>query len=343
MLDAVESGRVEAVAARDGALVEAGQVLFQLSNPQRRLELLERESERAQQLSNALNLRVSLEAAQAERQRRLSDLQYTLTQATRAHARNEALARQGFMSAAALEDSGDRLAQQRRLVADEQASHASASRIQRDALTQMQQAIARMEKGLELVNATVAALAVRAPVAGRLTDFHLQIGETVQGGQHLGRIDSPAQFKLSAQVDEFYLNRLAPGRKGTALIGVQQHPLTVSRIYRQVKDGRFTLELGFDRAPPDTLQPGQSMEVAITLGESRRALVLPMDGWVGDSSGLWAYVLNADGVHAERRLLRTGRRTNTQVEVLAGVAPGERVIVSSYAGFGNAARLELAP
>lgn len=341
MLDAVESGRVEEVLVRDGALVEQGQVLFRLSNPQRRLELLQRESERAQQISNALTLRVNLDAAQAERRRRLSEQRYALGVALRQHERQAALARQGFVSSAALEDSAGNVAQLRRQLEMDEASDASQARIHASATTQMEQAIARLEKGLQLVSANVAALAVQAPVSGRLTDFHLQVGQTVSPGKELGRIDDPRQFKLSALVDEYYLHRVGAGRPGRVAIDGAAYPLTVSRVMPQVRDGRFTVELAFTGAAPARLQPGQGADLLITLGDSIRVLLLPNDAFINDASGLSVFVLDAGGRRAQRRQVRLGRRNHHQVEVVAGLAPGERVIVSSYAPFGQAGALDL--
>ncbi|MDQ1920373.1 efflux RND transporter periplasmic adaptor subunit [Massilia pseudoviolaceinigra] len=340
MLDAVESGRVEEVFARDGAPVKQGEVLFRLSNPQRRLDLLAREAEHAQQISNLTNLRIALEASRRERERRGAELAFALALADKQHARNAALAQKGFVSSNALEDSQDRVAQQRRLYESEKAGYKSETATQRDAVRQMEQAIGRLEAGLQLVNATIDALAVRAPVSGRLTDFHLQVGETVKPDQHLGRIDDVDQFKLAARVDEYYLNRVAVGRQGTTTINGRAHALTVSRIYPQIKEGRFALELAFADGQPPTLNPGQGMEALVTLGGASEALLLPHDAFVNDSGGVAVYVLDKDGGTAGRRAIRTGRRNNTQVEVLAGLAPGERVIVSSYAGYGKAARLQ---
>jgi HlyD family secretion protein len=340
MLDAVESGRVEEVFARDGALVERGEVLFRLSNPQRRLDLLAREAEHAQQISNLTNLRVALEASRTQRQRRSADLAFALLQAEKQHARNLALAQRGFVSPAVLEDSADRLAQQRRSFDTEKASDEIETATQRDAVRQMEQAIARLEAGMQLVHATVEALAVRAPVAGRLTDFHLQLGEAVKTDQRLGRIDDVAKFKLSAQVDEYYLNRVAAGRQGVATINGRVHPLTVSRIYPQINDGRFAVELAFEKGQPGALNPGQSVEVAVTLGGSTAGLLLPNDAFINDTGGLWIFVLSADGTLAERRPIRLGRRNNSQAEVLSGLASGERVIVSSYSSYGKANRLQ---
>jgi HlyD family secretion protein len=347
MLDAVESGRVEAVLVRDGAVVTQGQVLFRLSNPQRRLDLLQREFERAQQISNALTLRVNLDSAQAQRRRQLSDQRFALQLAERQHRRQATLALQGFVSAAALQDDAERVAQLRHQLDMDEESHASQEHMRESAAREMAQATARLETGLELVSANVAALAVQAPVSGRLTDFKLQVGETVSPGKSLGRIDDPSQYKLSAQVDEYYLHRVAVGRQGSAVVNGVPYALTVSRIMPQVRDGRFSVELAFaasgSGAAPPRLQPGQSMDLSITLGDDSTALVLPNDAYVSDSNGLSVFVLGADGggQRAQRRAVRIGRRSHRQVEVLAGLAAGERVIVSSYAPFGQATAIEL--
>lgn len=341
MLDAVETGRVEEVFAADGALVARGEVLFRLSNPQRRLELLAREAEHAQQISNLTNLRVSLEASRSQRQRRASDQAFALMQAQKQHERNLALSHKGFISAAVLEDSADRVAQQQRLLESDKASDAIEGATQRDAVRQMEQAIARVEAGMTLANATVEALAVRAPVAGRLTDFRLQVGETVKPDQRIGRIDDVAQFKLAAQVDEYYLNRLVAGRQGAATIGGRVHPVAVSRVTPQIRDGRFSVELAFEKAQPREMSPGQGVEVLVTLGGATPALLLPADAFMNDSGGAWVFVVSGNDAMAERRAIRTGRRNNNQVEVMAGLAAGERVVVSSYANYGKANRLQL--
>ncbi len=341
MLDAVESGRVEEVFVRDGAAVKQGEALFRLSNPQRRLDMLQRESEHAQQISNLTNLRVNIEAARAARQRRIADLEYALLQAERQETRSRALAAQGFIAAAALEDAADRVAQQRRLLDAERASDHVESVTQAAAVKQMEAAIGRLDAGLELVGAAVRALVVRAPADGRLTGFSLQLGQTVAAGHHLGRIDGQGRFKLTAAVDEYYLARLAVGRTGNAIVGGRGYTVQVSRIYPQIKDGRFALELAFSAGAPPQLSPGQGLETTITLGGAQPALLLPNDAFAVDGAGSWVYVLDRDGQGAARRQVRLGRRNPAQVEVTAGLAAGERVIVSTYSPFGAAARLRL--
>ena len=340
MLDSTESGRVEEVIARDGMEVKQGELLFRLSNPQRHLDMLARQSERAQQISNLSILRVSLESSRAEHQRRMTELRYLLAQAAKKHQRNEALAAKGFLSPAQMEESADQLVQQRHVLAEAQRAGATDMAIKQDVVQQMQRAIDGLESGLRLVNATVDALSVRAPVAGRLLDFNLQVGQTVRPDQHIGRIDDPRRFKLSAQVDEFYLARVAPGRRGSVSVGGRDYAVEVSRVFPQIKEGRFAVELVFSAGQPDSLRPGQSADTRITLGNASKTLVLPNGAFINDSGGAWAFIVAADGASATRRPIRLGRRSNSQVEVLGGVAAGERVVVSSTARFGQSERLD---
>src|SRR5471032_2072218 len=214
ILDSVESGRVEEVYARDGALVQKGQLLFRISNPQRNLDLLARQADRAQQISNLSTLRLSQQASRSEHQRRLDDLTFALEQARKQHARNVRLAAQGFIASVALEESADKLEQQQHALAQEQRADAAEASVRRDALDQLDAAIEGLSAGLKLLSATVDALAVRAPAAGRLTDFRLQVGESIATGKNVGRIDDPSRFKLTASIDEFYLKRIAAGGPG---------------------------------------------------------------------------------------------------------------------------------
>lgn len=342
MLDAVESGRVEEVFARDGQMVKKGDLLFRLSNPQRNLELLARQAEHAQQISNLANLQVAQEAVRTDHQRRLSDLAFALDQSEKQHARNARLARDGFISLVALEESQDKLTQARRALDQERRGTTLEQGVRQRALNQMDQAIRGLASGLELVAATVDALAVRAPSDGVLTDFRLLVGQAVRQDQAIGRIDDPNRFKLSAQVDEFYLSRVTRGREGRIVQDSKTYPLRVSAVYPQIKEGRFLAELVFTERQPDVISPGQGMDVRLTLGQSARALLLPNGAFANDGGGAWAFVVAGDGGHAIRRDIKLGRRSSTQVEVLSGLAAGEKVIVSSYASFGKAERLRLA-
>jgi HlyD family secretion protein len=340
MLDALESGRVEEVLVSDGALVAKGELLFRLSNPQLRLDLVAREADRAQQISNLSNLRVAIETSRTERQQRMLDLNYALSQAQKQHARY--LAIRQYISASTLEESQDLLEKQQQALEDGKARAAIETRIKREGVKQMEQAVERLDAGLKVVNESLEALDVRAPIAGRLTDFLLQLGEIVKPDQHIGRIDDPSQFKLMAQIDEYYLGGVRVRKKGNVTVNGRDYAVEVSRVFPQIKDGRFLIELLFTNEAPGGMNPGQSAETRLALGETSPGLILPNDAFLNDSGGTWVFVLSRDGRTAERRTIRVGRRNNSQVEVASGLAPGERVIVSTYAGFGKADRLQIA-
>jgi HlyD family secretion protein len=341
VLDSLESGRVEEILVTDGVLVKEGELLFRLSNPQLRLDLVAREADRAQQISNLSNLRVLLESSQTDHQRRLLEMQFAVAQTRRQHERNALLVTQGFIAAMTLEDSRDKLAQQAQALADEQARFAVEARIKRQAVRQMEQAIQQLDSGLEVVHESIDALAVRAPSAGRLTDFHLQVGQIVESQQHIGRIDDPSQFKLVADVDEYYLGSVLVGKMGHVIANGREYVVIIRRVFPQVTNGRFSIELAFNGAAPEDMSPGQSLEMRLALGEARAGLILPNDAFLNDSGGNWVFVLDPDGRTAQRRTIRIGRHNDTQLEVLSGLAPAERVIVSAYAPYVKVDRLEI--
>jgi HlyD family secretion protein len=206
----------------------------------------------------------------------------------------------------------------------------------------MEQAIEQLDAGLKVMNESIEGLAVRAPIAGRLTDFRLQLGEIVKPDQHIGRIDDPTQFELVAEIDEYYLGSVSAGKKGSVNANGRDYAVEISRVFPQIKDGRFSIQLLFTDEAPSGLSPGQSAETRITLGETSPGIILPNDAFLNDTGGTWLFVLALDGRSAERRAIRVGRRNNSQVQVDSGLAPGERVIVSTYAAYGRAERLQIA-
>jgi HlyD family secretion protein len=231
--------------ATDGVHVSKGDLLFRLSNPQLRLELVAREADRAQQISNLSMLRVAIETSETEHQRRLLDQNFALTQARKQHARLEPLAKDGVVSAAVFEESADRVAREAQALEDETTRFEVEARIKRDGARQMERAIDRLDAGLKVVNESIDGLAVRAPIAGRLTDFHLQLGEIVKPDQHIGRIDDPGEVKLVAEVDEFFLDSVSTGARGQCQRQRTRLSRVISRVFPQVEHGRFNIELLF--------------------------------------------------------------------------------------------------
>ena len=182
-----------------------------------------------------------------------------------------------------------------------------------------------------MVRASLSALVLRAPVAGRLTAFTLQPGQTLKAGDPVGQIDSEGQWKLTADVDQFYLGRVRSGLAATADVDGRSYPMSVIKILPQVTEGRFRVELGFRGTVPAGLNRGQTLDVRLVLGADRPAVVAPSGGWL-DAGGTTAFVLDGpgdSGAKAVRRAIVTGRRNPDQVEIVSGLAPGERIVTTA--------------
>jgi HlyD family secretion protein len=205
----------------------------------------------------------------------------------------------------------------------------------------MERAVKGLSDGLAIVRKAASGLSARAPRDGQLSGFTLQVGSSVKPGDRLGRIDDIARFKLSGNVDEYYLNRIQTGLEGSLDAAGKTWPLRVSQRLPQVKDGRFGVELEFLRDGPGALQSGQGLDARIRLGRPSTARLIADGAFYGDSGGAWVYVLDGTGKTAERRNVRLGRRAAGQIEVLDGLQAGERVIVSKVRQFGDAKQLSL--
>jgi HlyD family secretion protein len=329
---AVEGGQVEQVLALDGAQVAAGAPLARLANPQLRLAVTSREAEITGRLGDVSGQQLTLQRTQAERERDLAAANYDLLKARRELEKRQRLFDAGFESPAGLKTAADEAAYHQARVAALQAGGAREAALGAAQQAQVQALAGRLNANLDVVRASLDALVIKAPVAGRLTNFVLQPGQALTAGEALGQVDSEGAYKLTAELDEFYLGRIAPGQTATADIAGQAVPLRVTRVLPQVTQGRFHAELAFDGRSPAGLRRGQTVDLRLVLGGTRPAVVLPNEAWMEASGGAFAFVLRPDGRHADRRAITVRRRNPQQVEVASGLRPGERVVVSSYAG-----------
>ena len=341
LLDATDGGRVDAVLVSDGALVEAGDLLYRLSNPQRQQDVLARSADVAQQLANLSVQRAELAAARATQRRERATLQFELDKAQADTERTARLAAQGFVSDVALQDARRHSDLQARLLAQEREDGDAEMATREQSLRQLERAVAGLDDGLRLVRAAAAGLASRAPVRGRVAGFALQVGATVHPGDHLGRVDETGGFKLAASVDEFYRGRLHTGLAARLDNGASPAALVLARIDPQISAGHVGIELEFTGPPPAGLQAGQALDVRVVLGAASPALLVADGPFHADSGGAWVYVVSDDGISAQRRAVRLGRHAAGQVEVLEGLREGERVVVSGVRRFGDATRLRI--
>lgn len=325
LVGVLSGGQVEALLVQDGAMVVAGQTLARLANPELRLEVLTREAQIAGQLGDVSGQDLGIERNRLDRANQIAQANYDLIKARRELGIREQLHAKGIVSDAGVRSYAEEAAYQEKRVAQLQSGGAAEARITATQEARLADTRGRLTGNLAAVRAGLDALVVRAPTGGRLTNFTIQPGQTLKPGDPAGQVDSEGSWKLEADVDEYYLGRVAVGQAAV----VNSTRLKVSKVLRAVKDGRFRVELTFDRAPPAALNRGQTLDIRITLGSTEPALVAPIGGWLDAGGGASAFVLDADGAHARRRAVKVGRRNPEQVEILSGLAAGDRLVTSN--------------
>lgn len=340
-LDAVEGGQVEQVLVEDGAHVKQGQLLAVLSNPDLQLNVLARQTEVTQQINSMRSQELALAQTRLANQRALIEAELAASTARRTFAMQRPLAEQGFVSGRAFADARDAADAANRRLAVLRRQQETDERLQSSQLAQLRGSAVALSSSLGIARSSLDSLNLRAPVAGQLTAFSIQVGQSFARGERLGQVDSAGRVKLRAQVDEFYLGRVTPGQRAEAQIGARTYPLRLAKIYPQVRGGAFEVDLQFEGGEPRDLQRGQTVQLRLALGEPEPALLLPVGPFYADTGGGWVFVVDAAGREAVKRRVQLGRRNADAVEVLDGLAPGERVITSSYAGFAERDRLDL--
>lgn len=328
---AVSGGQVEALLASDGQAVAAGAPLARLANPELALDVASRSANIAGQLSSISGQRLSIQQSREQSQRDIASARNELAKAEALLRQKQILFDKQIVTAAALAPLRDEVAYQRARLDALTRSDREATKMLTDQASGVDATAGELRESLAMTRAGLAALMVRAPVAGRLTAFTLQPGQMIKPGETLGQVDSERAWKLTADVDQFYLGRVRNGLTAIAEIDGRRLSLTVIKVLPQVTEGRFRIELGFTGAPPTGLNRGQTLDVRLTLGADRPAVVAPAGGWL-DAGGTTAFVLTGED-RAVRRAITTGRRNPDQVEVTSGLAPGDRIVTTPLATY----------
>jgi HlyD family secretion protein len=341
-LDALEGGQVQEVLAQAGDMVAAGQPLLRFRNTELELEVLDREGRLVESITQLQTYEKQLEDARVANEKAVAQIAYDITRLQRTAERRDALAAKGYVTKDLYDQVHDELDHNRKLLPLQTASNAQQDTLRRRQIPQIQGELATLQESLKVTRGKLDSLVVRAPVAGRLTDMDIKLGEIRNRGQRLGQIVADTGFKLQAQIDEYYLDRVRAGQTGDVTIEDRHIPVRVTRVDPQVKNATFQVDLTFEGAMPRGLLPGQALEGRLTLGGDRPALILPAGAFLERTGGDWVMVADAGASHADRRRVKIGRRSAEQVEVLSGLKPGERVITSDYTGFEKVDRVVLA-
>ncbi len=339
-LDAVEGGRVEQVLIEDGAIVKAGDPIVVLSNTNLQLEVLGREASVTEQLNFMRTLELQLEQNRLSHKRNLVEIDYQVTRLTREINRQEDLVERELVSQSTLDELQDELNYYRNRREVTLESQATDARLQEEQLRQLRAAGTQLQTSLAFARKNLDDLNVKAPVDGKISGFDVEIGESIVRGGRLGQIDDPDTYKLNVRIDEFYLGRVDLGQTAVVTHNGRDLDLTISKIYPQVNDGQFEVDMIFD-AEPAGLRRGQTLQLRLTLGDNSDALLIPNGSFYQETGGNWIFVVAPDGTEAVRRTVRLGRRNSDFIEVLDGLEPGERVITSPYTSYAGMDRLVL--
>lgn len=339
-LDAIEGGRVEEILVEDGALVAAGDPIVRLSNTNLQLEVLGREASVTEQLNNMRTIELQLEQNRLSHKRNLVEIEYQIKRLNRSIERQQELAAKNLVSQSTIDELQDELDYYRNRREVTLESQATDARLQEQQLAQLRSAGDQLQSSLTFARKNLDDLNVRAPLAGKLSGFNIEIGESIVRGGRLGQIDDPEAYKMSVQIDEFYLGRVDLQLAAIAEHGRDEYSLRVSKIYPQVNNGQFEVDMVFEDEPED-LRRGQTLQVRLTLGDNSDAILIPNGAFYQETGGNWIFVVSPDGTEAVRRSVRLGRRNTDFIEVLDGLEPGERVITSPYTSYVDMDRLTL--
>jgi HlyD family secretion protein len=340
-VDAIDGGRVDRVLVEAGDLVQQGQPIIELSNTNLALSVIQQESQLNQAISQLQQNEIALEQNKLANERALAEVEYGLVRLKRADARREGLLAHGAGSA-----------EQRDVIADELAYYQHLKPIQADSnqrqadlrdrlLPDIHRQLASLRGNLDVVHGTLQGLIIRAPVSGRVTAIDLKVGEHRDAGQRLAEVTPPTGMKLSAEIDEFYLARVRTGQTADVDFNGKPVKVTVRRIYPQVHDGRFKVDLDFAGTSPPDLVAGSAAQGRLQLSDDSAARILPVGPFLERTGGDWVFVMTANSTVAQRRRIKVGRRTVEQLEILSGLAVGEQVITSDYASLEKAERVLL--
>jgi len=331
-LDAVEGGRVDQKLVEDGAHVTQGQLLAVLSNAELQLSTLEKQAEVEQQLNNMRSQELALTQTRNGNLRDLNQAETDLAKARRQYDLYKPLAERGFVSMKTYNDTKDDMEYQSKRLQILKQSIAQTEQLQSSQLSQLRVAAGSLNSSMGIARNNLGQLSIRAPVTGELSGFDIQLGQSLQQGERIGQIDSAGGNKLQADVDEFYLGRVRVGQTATADLDGKTYRIKVAKVYPQVRNGQFQIDLVFDGLAPSSVQRGQTVQTKLTLGDSSKAVLIPNGAFFNDTGGNWVFVVDRGGRGASKRQVQLGRRNADFIEVLGGLSPGERVITSSYSG-----------
>ncbi|MFT5765910.1 MAG: HlyD family secretion protein [Saprospiraceae bacterium] len=334
LVNTPEGGTVEEVFIEDGVMVKKGTPLLKLNNPSLVLTYMTQETAIVEQINNLQNLKLSLEKDQRGLRESLIDIEYELSDKERDFKIDTLLFSDGIVAKNNFVDTYEsyKYQQKKRDFLEENVNQSKTDNAIQ--IKRINRSIEMMDRNLEVIHENMKKLLVRAPVTGRLSSFDPVIGESFQGSQTIAKIDVMKGYKVTGQVDEYYLSSVKAGQSARFSFNGEIIELTVKKVLPEVINGRFEIEMTFVSETPKAITTGLSLQARLELSETSKAMIIPRGSFFNTFGGQYVFVLNNDN-QAEKRKIRIGRQNPSHYEVLDGLMEGEKIITSSYEAFKN--------
>ncbi len=342
-MDAYEGGRVAEKLIEEGAIVQKGDIILKLENMNLYEQILQSESNLALKQNDLRSTMLNFDQRQVEGRKALANASTELQKLKRNFEQNQALFDEELISREAylISKENYELSQKQYEIIREQTEHDD--ELRKTSLSSLDADLKRMQKTLGMVYERLDHLNVRAPADGQLGFLDAEIGQSIAQGERIGQVNVLTDYKIEAQIDEHYIDRVQRDLTAVLERNDTEYPLRLRKVYPEVRNGRFKVDLVFTKDKPETIRTGQSYNIKLQLGESSDALLLPKRSFFQSTGGQWIFVLGPDGDEALRRNIRIGKQNSRYYEVLEGLQAGEQVITSNYDSFGNAEKLVLRP
>lgn len=340
-LDASVGGRVEEKFVEDGAPLQKGDPIMRLSNTDLELSLVNQETQVMNLLTQTQIAQTNAQQATISNRNQMADVEQAFKEAERIYLLNERLFEAAAIGKQEYQKSlNDYTYQKERVKMINQILHQdSVSTNQK--LQQDQRTYESTQRALELMRGKVGDLIVRAPVDGQLTSFDAEIGQSKNIGERLGQIDVLTGFKVRAEIDEHYINRIFTEQQGEFVLAGTSYKLQIRKVYTQVTSGRFQVDMEFVNEVPPGIRRGQTLQIRLALSDETSAVLLARGGFYQQTGGNWIFKLDKDGKTAYRTDIQLGRQNPDFYEVIQGLEPGDKVVVSSYETYDKVQELNI--
>lgn len=340
-MDAYEGGRVTEKLIEEGATVKKGDIILKLENMNLYEQILASESNLALKQNDLRSTRLNFDSRQVEGRRSLATAGTDLQRLKRNFEQNDALYKEELISKEVYQLSKENyeLSQKQYEILKQQAENDDKMRT--TSLSGLDTDLSRMQKTLGMVYQRLDHLNVRAPADGQLGFLDAEIGQNISQGQRIGQVNVLTDYKIEADIDEHYIDRVQRDLVAVLERNGTEYQLRLRKVYPEVRNGRFRVDLVFTDKKPETIRTGQSYNIKLQLGESSDALLLPKGSFFQSTGGQWIFVVATGSTEAIKRPIRIGKQNSRYYEVLEGLDAGEKVITSNYDSFGQAERIVL--